>query len=100
MANGQNELNERSDLRLSEPRKYKVVMHNDDFTTMEFVVMVLVTVFRKELQSAIRLMQSIHVSGSAVAGVYSHDIALSKIRKATEMARAEGFPLRLTAQPE
>lgn len=100
MPNEHSELRLRDDQRTSVPRRYKVVLHNDDFTTMEFVVYVLVIVFRKDVDSAVMLMQSVHTGGRAVAGVYSYDIAISKIKKATDMARAEGFPLRLTAEPE
>lgn len=99
MPNDQSQIRDRRDVRTGVPRQYKVIMHNDDFTTMEFVVTVLVTVFRKDVESAVRLMQAIHSGGSAVAGIYSYDIALSKIKKVVDMARGEGFPLRLTAEP-
>ena len=85
---------------LKEPRRYKVIIHNDDFTTMEFVVKVLVTVFFKSESEAESLMMGVHKTGSAVVGVYSYDIAMSKVRKATDMARAESFPLKLTISPE
>ena len=89
---------ERVDLK--EPRRFKVVIHNDDFTTMDFVVKILTTVFFKSENEAEVLMMSVHKSGSAVVGIYSYDIALSKVRKATDMAREEGFPLKLTVLPE
>ena len=81
-------------------RRYKVVIYNDDFTTMDFVVKILTTVFFKSTIEAEALMMSVHKSGSAVVGIYSYDIALSKVRKATDMAREEGFPLKLTVLPE
>ena len=86
--------------RRYEPRRYKVVIYNDDFTTMDFVVKILTTVFFKSENEAEVLMMSVHKSGSAVVGIYSYDIALSKVRKATDMAREEGFPLKLTVLPE
>lgn len=67
---------------------------------MEFVVKVLVTVFFKSESEAESLMMGVHKTGSAVVGVYSYDIAMSKVRKATDMARAESFPLKLTISPE
>ena len=67
---------------------------------MDFVVKILTTVFFKSIIEAETLMMSVHKSGSAVVGIYSYDIALSKVRKATDMAREEGFPLKLTVLPE
>ena len=89
---------ERIDLR--EPRRFKVTIFNDDFTTMEFVVKILTTVFFKSTMEAEALMMQVHKSESAVIGIYTYDIARSKVQKATRMAREEGFPLRLTVTPE
>ena len=89
---------ERTDLR--EPRRFKVTIFNDDFTTMDFVVKVLTTVFFKSTAEAETLMMQVHQSESAVVGVYTYDIARSKVQKATRMARMEGFPFRLTVTPE
>ena len=91
-------IRERADLR--EPHRYKVTIYNDDFTTMEFVVMILTQVFFKNEAEAEKLMLQVHHSDKAVVGVYTYDIAVSKVQKATEMARNEGFPLRLTYEPE
>lgn len=85
---------------MDEPQRFKVLLHNDDFTTMEFVVRVLVTVFFKSQAEAETLMMAVHQKGQAVAGIYARDIAQSKVQKATRMARAENFPLRLTIEPE
>lgn len=87
-------------MELHEPKHYKVVLHNDDFTTMDFVVKVLKIVFFKSQEEAESLMLKVHQQQSATAGVYSYDIAQSKAQKATQMAREEGFPLRLTVEPE
>jgi ATP-dependent clp protease adaptor protein clpS len=100
MAKGQSSLKEKQNVDLRIPRRYKVVMYNDDFTTMEFVVMVLSTVFHKSEAEAERIMLQIHHSDKAVVGVYSLDIAATKAAKATEMARSEGFPLRISVEPE
>ena len=85
---------------LKEPQRYKVTIYNDDFTTMEFVVKILVQVFLKSEAEAEALMLQVHHSDKAVVGIYSYDVATSKVRKATNMAREAGFPLRLTVEPE
>ena len=91
---------ERTSSRVEEPKRYRVIMHNDDFTTMDFVVRVLREVFFKPTGEAEQLMLDVHQKGQAIVGIYTYDIAKSKVRKATDMARAENFPLRLTFQPE
>lgn len=82
-----------------EPKKYNVVMHNDDVTTMEFVVDVLRKVFYKSTEAATTLMLDVHHKGAAIVGTYSLDIAASKANKAMVMARDQGFPFRLTIEP-
>ena len=84
--------------RTIEPPQFSVVLHNDDFTTMEFVVMVLCVVFKKSEAEAEELMMRVHKNGQAVAGVYSYDIPMTKAQKATRMARENKFPLRLTVE--
>ena len=100
MPNEQSAIRERERTELREPRRYKVTIYNDDFTTMEFVVKILVTVFFKSEAEAETLMLQVHHSDKAVVGIYSYDIAVSKVNKATQMARDEGYPLRLTYEPE
>lgn len=100
MAVGNSQLKEKQHTHLKEPGSFKVVMHNDDFTTMDFVVMVLKNVFFQTEENANILMLRIHETGKAVVGVYTYDIAFSKMRKATEMAYAHNFPLRLTIEEE
>ena len=100
MAKEQSGLKERQKTDLKEPRRYKVIIYNDDFTTMEFVVMVLKQVFFKSEEEAQTLMLKVHHSDKAVVGIFSYDIAVSKARKATNMAREQGYPLRLTVEPE
>ena len=99
MAKEQSQLRERQRTNLKEPRRYMVVIYNDDFTTMEFVVMILVQIFLKNQEEAEALMLQVHHSDKAVVGIYSYDIAVSKARKATSMAREQGYPLRLTVEP-
>ena len=100
MAKEQSQLRERQRTDLREPRRYKVIIYNDDFTTMEFVVMILKQVFLKSEEEAEALMLQVHHSDKAVVGIYSYDIAVSKVSKATAMAREEGYPLRLTVEKE
>lgn len=77
------------------PDTYQVLMLNDDFTTMEFVVLVLTRVFRHSVQRAEQLMMQIHEQGLAVVGQYTLDIAQTKVSKVMRMAKDEGYPLRL-----
>lgn len=100
MEKQQSAYKEREQIDLREPRRFKVTIYNDDFTTMEFVVKVLTTIFFKSTAEAETLMMKVHQSQSAVVGIYPYDIAKSKVLKATNMARNEGFPLRLTVTPE
>ena len=100
MAKEQSATRERQRTDLREPKRYKVTIYNDDFTTMEFVVMILKVVFFKSEADAQTLMLQVHHSDKAVVGIYSYDIAVSKVNKATQMARDAGFPLRLTYEPE
>lgn len=100
MAKEQTAVRDRTRTNLREQRRYKVIIYNDDFTTMEFVVLVLTSVFFKSAEEAEALMLAVHKSGSAVVGIYSYDMAISKVRKATMMAREENFPLRLECKPE
>lgn len=86
--------------RTKKPRMWKVVMHNDDYTTQEFVVHVLVDHFRKDPTTATQLMLRVHTSGLAVVGAYPKDIAETKVAVVTDLAREMGHPLLLTCEPE
>ena len=90
----------RERILIEEPRQYKVIFHNDDFTTMEFVTHVLQVVFGKPTDEAVMLMMKVHREGQAIVGVYSYDVAMTKASQATAMARREGFPLKITCEPE
>lgn len=81
------------------PQRYNVIMHNDDVTTMDFVVHVLRVVFFKSPEDATQIMLDVHQNGSANVGIYTYDIAVSKVTKAMQLAKDEGFPLRLTIAP-
>ncbi len=86
--------------RTKEPRRYKVIVLNDDFTTFEFVIMIMTTVFLKTLQQAEEIAETTHIHQKATVGTYSYDIAKSKVAKATAMARAENYPLSFEIEPE
>ena len=82
------------------PRRWRVLLHNDDFTTMEFVVRVLTEHFDKAPAEATQIMLQVHLKGTGVAGVYPKDVAETKVAEVTAEARAEGMPLLLTTDPE
>lgn len=82
------------------PRRYKVILHNDNYTTMDFVVEVLEHVFQKPRDEAVRIMLAVHHNGLGVAGVYIKSIAEAKAETTQRLARAQGFPLRCSVEPE
>ena len=84
----------------TEPPEYKVLLHNDDFTTKAFVVELLMTVFNRSLEEATRLMWQVHRNGIGVCGIYPLEVAETKIIQATALARDNGFPLKLTLEEE
>jgi ATP-dependent Clp protease adaptor protein ClpS len=86
--------------RVDKPPLYKVLLHNDDYTTMEFVVDILRTVFHKSALDAVRIMLAVHRQGVGVAGVYTYEIAEAKVDKVTTLARAQEFPLRCTLEED
>ena len=80
------------------PPMYKVLLHNDDYTTMEFVVEVLQKVFHKNAAEATRIMLLVHKTGSGVCGVFTEDVAETKVEIVHHLARKSGFPLRCTME--
>lgn len=82
------------------PKLFKVLLHNDHYTTMEFVVDVLMTIFGKSEHEAVEIMLNVHRAGVGVAGVYPFAVAETKIAKVHRMAKDEGFPLRCSMEPE
>ena len=86
--------------KLKKPPLFRVLLHNDDFTTMEFVVEVLRRVFGKSEAEAFRVMWAVHTQGVGCAGVYTYEIAEMKVEKVTQMARAQEFPLLCTVEEE
>lgn len=94
----QGETRERTRINIREPRHYQVIMHNDDFTPMDFVVELLRDFFHKDQIEAVHLMMKVHESGRASVGTYPRDIAVSKVENATARAREEGHPFRMTIE--
>lgn len=80
------------------PRQYKAVMYNDDFTTMEFVVSVLVEIFHKDLNEATAIMLDVHKKGKGIAGIYPYDIAKTKVLRALKSAKEYGFPFKMAVE--
>ena len=86
--------------RLKKPPLFKVLLHNDDFTTMEFVVFVLMDVFGHIEASAVRIMLNVDTQGQGVAGVYTYEVAETKAERAAQLARAHEYPLLCTVEEE
>ncbi|QGU94764.1 ATP-dependent Clp protease adaptor ClpS [Clostridium bovifaecis] len=91
---------EKNEIKAKKPNMYKVLLHNDDYTTMDFVVEILVKIFRKSPIEAAKIMYDVHKRGIGIAGIYSYDIALTKIRQVVVIAEERGFPLKLTMEKE
>ncbi len=89
-----------SELALDKPSMYKVILHNDDYTTMEFVVMILSDIFHKSIEQAEKIMWDIHQKGKGVCGVYTHEIAQTKVEQVLELAKDNEFPLLATMEEE
>jgi ATP-dependent Clp protease adaptor protein ClpS len=94
----QGETREKTRINIREPRHYRVVMHNDDFTPMDFVVDILIDIFHKGVPEAERLMLTVHESGRAAVGSYPYDIAVTKVQTALARAREQGHPFRMTVE--
>ncbi len=86
--------------KVDRPRRFVVIFHNDDYTTQEFVVHVLVDQFHKSSTEATQIMLQVHHKGWGVVGVYGRDVAESKVAAVMEYARRHGQPLKVTAEPE
>src|SRR3954452_7527242 len=91
---------QQTERKLKKPSLYKVLLHNDDYTTREFVVEVLKGVFHRDEPDAIRIMLHVHNNGVGVAGVYTYEVAEMKVRTVEALARQREFPLMLSIEPE
>ena len=97
---GGSEVLEETKIKLEKPKLFKVLLHNDDFTTMEFVVFVLQYVFNRSDSEAFSIMLKVHNEGIGVAGIYPYEIANMKSGKATNLARSREYPLLCTIDEE
>lgn len=86
--------------RTHTPRRFRVILHNDDYTTMEFVVEVLIRFFHKNESEALHIMLTVHHKGQAAAGTYPRDVAETKVAEVSQYAHDNGMPLLLTCEPE
>lgn len=87
-----------TDIDVREPRLYRVLLHNDDYTSMEFVVEVLISIFRKGPEEATAIMLAVHEKGLGLCGIYTREIAETKVARVHSRARKVGFPLRCTME--
>lgn len=90
----------RSEQKLQRPRLWRVLLHNDDYTTQDFVVWLLETIFQKPRGEAFTIMMNVHRSGMGVAGIFTHDVAETKVKAAQQLAEEHEFPLLVTMEPE
>ncbi len=89
---------EKTRTSLKEPEQFKVLLLNDDYTPMDFVVQVLENIFNRQPSEAYRIMMQVHTQGSGLAGVYSHEVAETKVADVVELAQDSGYPLQATME--
>lgn len=89
-----------TDTLLDTPRMYKVILHNDHYTSMDFVIKVLIEIFHKNNLEAQRIMINIHEKGKGLCGIYTYEIAATKVEQVTKLARTHEFPLLATLEEE
>jgi ATP-dependent Clp protease adaptor protein ClpS len=92
---GSTEVESRTDTKVSPPSMYRVLLVNDDFTPREFVVAILIAIFKKSPEDSARIMMAAHQGGKSVVGMYTYDVASSRTHRAMKEAHDEGFPLLL-----
>ena len=91
---------QRQERKLQRPRLWRVLLHNDDYTTQDFVVWVLETIFNKEQGEAFDIMMNVHRTGMGIAGVYTYDVAQTKVKTTRQLAEEHEFPLLVTVEAE
>jgi ATP-dependent Clp protease adaptor protein ClpS len=85
---------------IDEPPMYKVILHNDDYTTMEFVVEILMSVFKKSPEEAVKIMLNVHHKGIGICGIYPYEVSETKVKTVDALAKENGFPLKCTMEKE
>ncbi|MFL0198253.1 ATP-dependent Clp protease adaptor ClpS [Clostridium sp. WILCCON 0269] len=93
-------IKQNSKFEIKKPPMYKVIIYNDDYTTMQFVVDILIKIFKKSAVEATQIMYDVHRKGIGIAGIYVYDIAATKTAQAMSMARNSGFPLKFSMEEE
>lgn len=93
-------IKEEDKIDIKKPKLYKVLMHNDDYTTMEFVIEILTKIFNRSVIEATKIMFDVHKKGIGIAGIYTYDIAKTKLNQAMDMAKESGFPFKLSMEEE
>ena len=88
----------KNDQEIREPKMYRVILHNDDYTTMDFVIEVLISIFHKPAADATRIMIDVHKKGKGICGVYNYDVAATRVVRVHQMARKREFPLKCTLE--
>ena len=94
------DITEKTRDEVAEPRMYKVLLHNDDYTTMEFVVEILMFVFNKSEEESARIMLNVHRKGTGICGIYTYEIAETKVNTVLALAKEKDFPLKCTMEKE
>ena len=92
------EVGVKTDREIREPKMYRVILHNDDYTTMDFVIEVLISVFHKPAAEAMKIMLDVHKKGKGSCGVYTYDIAATKIALVHQLAARKEFPLKCSLE--
>ena len=88
------EIEELVDIDIEEPPQFKVILLNDDYSTMDFVIEILQNIFKKSMEDATTLMLEVHNKGKAICGIYSYEIAVTKVAQVAQVAKENGFPLK------
>ncbi len=95
-----NQLETEDEQKIDLPKQYKVILHNDDYTPMEFVVEILIDVFKKDELTATNIMLNVHNLGQGVCGIYSFEIAETKVARVMDLAQQHEYPLRASMEAE
>lgn len=95
-----NQIDTEDEQKIELPKKYKVILHNDDYTPMEFVVEILIDVFRKDELTATNIMLNVHNQGHGVCGIYTYEIAETKVTRVMDLAQQHEYPLRASMEAE
>ena len=90
--------NVKNDQEIREPNMYRVILHNDDYSTMDFVIEVLISIFHKPAADATRIMVDVHKKGKGICGVYTYDIAATRVARVHQLAKKREFPLKCSLE--